>query len=171
MSYYRDLSEYCYNRFPMDGSLNVGWLDNIHPFKKGDVSEQFLDRLWGYLHFPMNVCRGFHICEICNTYEAFSAQCGAPSITYCDERLEVGYHEIRVFSENLNNIYAAPTLIFHYITEHKYLPPREFIDAVMTGFHPGSEQYRRQLLSFMRKETESEFYWTPYTPTSFEMQK
>ena len=28
-------------------------------------------------------------------------------------------------------VYAAPTLIWHYVTEHGYRPPDEFIDAVL----------------------------------------
>lgn len=27
--------------------------------------------------------------------------------------------------------YRAPTLLYHYVTEHGYLPPQEFIDAVL----------------------------------------
>ncbi|MCX7805518.1 MAG: hypothetical protein N3A38_10060 [Planctomycetota bacterium] len=39
--------------------------------------------------------------------------------------------EIRVLGRD-GKIYAAPTLIYHYVVAHKYRPPQEFIDAVMT---------------------------------------
>lgn len=28
-------------------------------------------------------------------------------------------------------IYAAPSLIYHYMEAHRYLPPQEFLDAVI----------------------------------------
>ena len=30
-------------------------------------------------------------------------------------------------------IYAAPNLIYHYVKEHRYLPPMEFINAVLSA--------------------------------------
>ncbi|MBQ3665050.1 MAG: hypothetical protein II919_02960 [Lachnospiraceae bacterium] len=39
-------------------------------------------------------------------------------------------------------VYAAPDLVIHYIINHQYLPPKEFIDAVMNGPKPGGEEYR-----------------------------
>jgi hypothetical protein len=36
--------------------------------------------------------------------------------------------EIRVAGEQV--VYAAPLLIIHYIEEHGYLPPAEFLEAV-----------------------------------------
>jgi len=42
-------------------------------------------------------------------------------------------------------LYAAPALIYHYVVEHDYKPPQEFIDAVMTVPQPGSEEYNALL--------------------------
>jgi hypothetical protein len=41
-----------------------------------------------------------------------------------------GNGEIRVTATNGIN-YVAPVLILHYVGAHEYLPPKEFIDAVM----------------------------------------
>lgn len=41
-----------------------------------------------------------------------------------------GNGEIRVKSEN-GTIYSAPALLLHYIAEHQYKPPEEFISAVL----------------------------------------
>ena len=30
-------------------------------------------------------------------------------------------------------IYAAPDLIYHYVKEHRYLPPTDFINAVLSA--------------------------------------
>jgi hypothetical protein len=41
----------------------------------------------------------------------------------------MGNGEIRVQAPD-GQIYVAPALICHYIARHKYLPPKEFIEAV-----------------------------------------
>ena len=41
----------------------------------------------------------------------------------------LGSAEIRVKGIN-GKIYAAPNLIYHYIKDCGYLPPREFLDAL-----------------------------------------
>ena len=42
----------------------------------------------------------------------------------------LGNGEIRVTGED-GTVYAAPTMIAHYVAEHHYLPPQEFVDAVL----------------------------------------
>lgn len=41
---------------------------------------------------------------------------------------EVGNGEIRVGSDGIT--YAAPVLIVHYIKDHGYLPPAQFLEAI-----------------------------------------
>jgi hypothetical protein len=55
-------------------------------------------------------------------------------------RLLLGSAEIRVFS-NEGRIYAAPNLLFHYVCEHHYRPPKEFVQALRTGPRPPSQAY------------------------------
>ncbi|MEJ7786715.1 MAG: hypothetical protein WKF96_18085 [Solirubrobacteraceae bacterium] len=50
-------------------------------------------------------------------------QCGLRPV-----RLRNG--EIRVTGED-GTVYAAPTMIAHYVAEHDYLPPQEFVDALL----------------------------------------
>ncbi|WP_456057523.1 DUF7919 family protein [Aliidongia dinghuensis] len=40
------------------------------------------------------------------------------------------YGEIRIKAKS-GITYVAPVLIFHYVTIHGYLPPQEFVDAVI----------------------------------------
>ena len=40
-----------------------------------------------------------------------------------------GNGEIRVV-DVMGTTYVAPVLILHYVAEHGYLPPKEFVDAV-----------------------------------------
>jgi hypothetical protein len=44
-------------------------------------------------------------------------------------KLAVGNGEIRVSGKD-GIVYAAPTLVCHYIQAHGYFPPEEFIEAV-----------------------------------------
>lgn len=50
-------------------------------------------------------------------------------------------------------IYAAPTLIVHYVEAHEYLPPPEFIEAVLRDPPPG----------WNAKEVATEFRSTMFT--------
>ena len=60
------------------------------------------------------------------------------------EKLLLGTSEIRVLSED-GTIYAAPTLIYHYICDHHYKAPDVFVRALKQGPRPGSDQYFRRL--------------------------
>lgn len=48
--------------------------------------------------------------------------------------------EIRVLAKT-GQWYAAPTLVHHYVTWHNYLPPQEFIDAVLSPVQIGTDDY------------------------------
>jgi hypothetical protein len=57
---------------------------------------------------------GFHGCEFCRWIKA------------------KGNGEIHVVGSD-GITYVAPALIVHYMASHKYLPPKEFIDAVLSS--------------------------------------
>lgn len=118
--YYQDLSAYTYTQ-EEQRTLNVGWLDKEHDYLKGEVDDRFLIRLRLFMEqIVHDDCFGPHRCELCNQARASG--------------------EIRVFGEN-GVIYASPTMIYHYVKSHHYLPPQEFIDAVLYGPLPGSTEY------------------------------
>lgn len=123
MAYYPDLSPYNYAHHSKK-ELNIGWLEKDQPFPIGEVPENFFINLDFYLNsdFTLFHYMGDHDCEFCENCND-SSSC-----------------EIRVISKD-GKIYAAPELIKHYIKVHKYLPPQEFIDAVMTGPNPDSIEY------------------------------
>jgi hypothetical protein len=60
------------------------------------------------------------------------------------KKLLVGNGEIRVFSAE-GEIFAAPTMLLHYITVHNYLPPPSFLEAVKNGPVPPMQDYFDQL--------------------------
>lgn len=134
--YFEDLSFYASYGQEIDKNIyRIGWLENGHEYVKGDVTDVFVEKLWGYTHFAVAMKRGFHVCDVCE-----SSQREIPVIEYRSKKLKVGYAEIRVFGET-GKIYAAPNLLFHYITEHSYKPPNEFIQAVLHTCEPSSSEY------------------------------
>lgn len=135
--YFEDLSLYSYReQEKMDNLYNIGWLEKNHEFSKGQVPDEFVDKLWDYSHFAVANTRGFHICDLCDHLPN-----EMPSIEYKSNLLKVGTAEIRVFGKN-NKIYAAPNLVFHYVTKHGYKPADEFIEAVMEKLDPYSKTYQ-----------------------------
>jgi len=96
----------------------VGWLEG--EFEKGKIDSKVIELLEKY---PIkNRCRGWHSCEYCVNEEHASGN---------GEYWTVGK----------KGVYAAPSLIIHYIKEHNYLPPEEFIDSILNGIKPDNELY------------------------------
>lgn len=136
--YYPDLSFY-----PSEGKavvggylrLSVGWLAAKQPYTQGDVSVAFTDHLWVLCRNSVLHMLGYHKCPFCSN-SAFGVleQNGS-------EELRLGSAEIRVLGKN-KIIYAAPDLIYHYVVEHHYRPPNEFVQAVLEGPLPESPEYK-----------------------------
>ena len=104
----KDLEPYRYNvRKVKDNVLAVGWLEPNQDFPKGDVPEGFLKKLAKLEE--VNFTKGLHTCPFCGK--------------------ERGSYEIEVKDNGIT--YMAPVLIKHYVKEHNYQPPKEYIDAVM----------------------------------------
>lgn len=123
VAYYADLSPYEYTNtdLPM---LNVGWLAAGHEFRTGGVPNEVLSRLLRLADAQVNIMRGVHDCEFCA--EESPIRMAAPN-----ERgyVALGMGEIRVTGD-CGRLYAAPSLILHYIQAHDYRPPDDFIRAV-----------------------------------------
>jgi predicted RNA-binding Zn-ribbon protein involved in translation (DUF1610 family) len=130
MTWFEDLTPYAYlvraGRVP-ERTLNVGWLDEGHEFPTGDVPASFVDRLRTLAECATTMqTRGLHECPFCSEEPDTRAEWWLP-------RASSGRHgsnEIRgVGADGVR--YAAPTLVVHYVTAHRYRPPQAFIDAVV----------------------------------------
>lgn len=113
--------------------LTVGWLTQKHPFAMGKVPGKFLARL--VLHSQPQL-RVFAVptpqrCRLCG------------ELVMLSDGDRLGSAELRIIGET--EIYAVPDLIYHYVTAHNYLPPDEFIDAVLHGADPGSLEHHALL--------------------------
>lgn len=115
MTYFPDLSPYQYSGQSRCGNyevLNIGWLDGIHDFPKSTPDEKKLNQIKSLLEEARRIkfMMGKHLCEICGK--------------------EAGVGEFHAYNPHTKKIYAAPALIVHYIEDHRYAPPEEFIEAV-----------------------------------------
>ena len=78
---------------------------------------------------------GVHECEFCRAPEDL-IQLGRECRSVW-RMARSGNGEIRVCSR-LGVTYVAPALVWHYVAEHQYQPPQEFIEAVLS--HRGAEE-------------------------------
>ena len=135
MTYFKDLSEYAYGdlAFARPGTKAIGWLGQGHDFRMSPPSEEVLDLLWAFCSISVALTRGAHDCEFCPSGSAYFSEKNG-------RRLFLGAAEIRVFSEQ-GQVYAAPTLIYHYVQVHHYHPPEEFLEALRKGPRPPNRDY------------------------------
>jgi hypothetical protein len=126
MPYFSDLTPYSFLLAKDKVSanlLNVGWLSRWHSFHKETVDSRLLEKLLRLCRKPVRLTRGFHHCGFCSV----SAN-SMISMTFEGNEMQLGNGEIRVPGNGV--VYAAPTLICHYIEKHGYGPPQKFLDAV-----------------------------------------
>lgn len=138
MAHYDDLSEYSYVSWAAHpGTRNIGWLAPGHEFATAVPGEELLDRLWRYCNVWVAATRGIHDCELCTgNRQSHAVRDG--------KQLLLGTAEIRVFAAS-GEIYAAPTLIYHYVADHHYAPPEPFVRAVAESPAPPDPAYFARL--------------------------
>lgn len=138
MTYYADLTPYVYwpehvvgdQPYP-DGVeiLNVGWLEAGHDFPtfEGDPDPEFLENLITLAadHFT-HATRGIHGCDLPHQDEKADIE---GEVVYGGRELFLGHAEIHVVTPD-GRWLAAPTLVVHYVRDHRYRPPEEFNEAV-----------------------------------------
>ena len=137
MSYFADLSDYVYDQSSTrPNTINVGWLDESHHFEIKFSSDDVLETIWQYCKVAVASTRGGHSCAFCTNQ--YSERNG--------DRLLLGTAEIRAFGSS-GEVFAAPNLIYHYMSAHGYLPPETFMDAIQVGPNPPSSPYFEKLRS------------------------
>jgi len=131
MSYFPDLSPYTYylkfrrgfrgGHQPKVTTLNIGWLERGKPFPTGEPGwpdQVFLENLALFEQYPVNPTKCWHACEFCESFAG-----------------GISSAEIRVLGSD-GIVYAAPSMLGHYIRVHRYKPPEQFIQAVLHGPRP-----------------------------------
>lgn len=113
--------------------LAVGFLTRKHRFNQGAAPPEFATKLLRFCHPTKTVCQT-------------SGKRNSPfdgkqiSVELDGLQFTLGGAEIRVLGEQ--EIYAAPDLIYHYVVDHRYQPPDEFVQAVLQGPSPDSAEFR-----------------------------
>lgn len=102
--------------------LNVGWLDGKMSYSHGAVDVDLTEKLLALCKWPVNQYFGWHDCPFCQ-------ECPV-RIADLEGEFCLGDGEIRVPRNDGKVVYAAPNLIYHYVTAHQYLPPAEFLDSL-----------------------------------------
>lgn len=154
MTYFDDLSSYSYSevdiieldagyvRFrPRYDRINIGWLDAPHAFEEGPNPSWFAPRLLEIIAGPrVNTMRGLHQCSFCPRGAAGAKlQPSTPSADHPTGVVWLGNAEVRVAC-GPGAMFAAPTLIWHYVTVHSYQPPLKFVEAVRQYDHRWTAQ-------------------------------
>lgn len=127
--WYEDLSECDYFGEDYSKILKaVGWLENGRDFVTGTIPKDVYSKLCEFSKNPWTfaVFAGPHECDLCQ----FGGQFGISNI----------------FIPHNGKIYVCPELITHYINNHFYLPPREFIEAVYLCPPIRSMEYLKKIL-------------------------
>jgi len=135
MTFFRDLSHFGYAHEPdLQTALNVGWLS---PFRYCPTEPTTLEfrrklfdlcsrpqlRYYGYQHCMLGLCK-FVPRKFIPALWGITASLNGHAIT-----LGAGIIVVRGSTAT----YAAPDLIYHYVTRHGYRPPTAFIDAVLAS--------------------------------------
>ncbi|MFC8263325.1 hypothetical protein ACFUNF_38405 [Streptomyces sp. NPDC057291] len=99
----------------------MGWLDRGKKYSQGAPPPSLVEALKRMTRtHRAQQTRGFHFCPWC-----------ASRLSYGGPDGPEGSAEIRVMGRGV--VYAAPELIAHYVEAHDYLPPTEFIEAVLSS--------------------------------------
>jgi hypothetical protein len=135
MTYYQDLEAYTYwGDLEIPEILNVGWLGKETEFTQGDVSSEVIQKLTKVLLLKdedkckpiVNPMRGFFNCQMCNTRSIDL------KLSVEGKSIILGAAEILLpFLDKPGYYFDAPTLIYHYITKHRYIPPQDFVSSLM----------------------------------------
>jgi hypothetical protein len=113
----------------------VGWLGDFIP-SEGKTPSECISRLWNAYetkHIISDGTAGFHNCELCHGKDEWypDGQVG-PIVRWGDQQLRLfghGHYLIHYYEK----VYLSPALILHYILDHGYKPPDEFIEAGCKG--------------------------------------
>jgi hypothetical protein len=139
MAHYNDFTDYCYGQgvYHVPGTVNIGWLGASLDFETMEPNDGLLDLVWDYCKISVAQYRGIHECEYCGSRRSDISE------RHGEMRL-LGSAEVRVFGDS-GAIYAAPDLIYHYMSVHRYRPPEQFVRAMTMGPHPFTKEYLHRL--------------------------
>lgn len=143
----RDFEIYSYKPAPNEAvSKCIGWLGDGENYKTCEVDSAILARLELLSELKANNTRGLKSCPICgNLFE--KNRFGT----------KLGSSEIKVVAPG--QAYSCPSLIVHFVRDHSYCPPQEFLSALKVMKDPLSKVGRAALV-----ELGANFEWPDSWP-------
>ena len=110
----------------------VGWLENPNSFSRGFATGGLYERIEKFVesaepHFEHYHSRGLHACSLCDKRSS-------------ETRL-IPYSFFSLLVPGTDRVYVAPAAILHYVRNHYYVPPAEFLEAVDHCPRYGSKEY------------------------------
>lgn len=115
--------------------LPVGWL-GARVLVTGRVPAECIERLVEAYETKKMVSdgtMGWHDCEVCTTQDQrYPDDRVGPIVRWRGRELRLyghGHHLVRLAS----TVYMCPVLVLHYMLDHEYQPPAEFLKAVVEG--------------------------------------
>jgi hypothetical protein len=156
MAHFEDLGDCHYLPGSQDlGFKAVGWLERGQDYSKGEITEEFFEKLLMLLHNrwvgPVAMC-GVHDCEFCR-FSGGRAEfdCHFGKVSFRRYRFD-GVGNGFLFVPSRGTLFVSPSNIAHYIDAHEYCPPAEFQAAVMACPEMRSSAYLRELLATPARE-------------------
>ena len=124
--YYPDLHTECDLESGPD-TRAVGWLSPNHPFTSAPPSPHFLRCLSRHLEAAWSP----------------AVALGSQHCAFCGQRIRrTGRSQSEaLWIPTLEAVYVAPAAVLHYVSEHGYAPPEEFVQAVLDCPPQGSRSY------------------------------
>jgi len=113
---------------PATPLLLVGWLEGTVP-TRGPVEEVVLSTLFAAelrMHYLSDHSCGSHACALCVPPRH------RPRVRHGDREVTPTGHGFYLV-EHCGKAYVAPRLLLHYMVDHGYCPPDEFLTAVCDG--------------------------------------
>lgn len=106
----------------------IGWLEGNHPYLRGPVPEEFLAALKRHVAsaYQPVLFLGPHRCTLCS-----------------DDEGPFGIRNLLIPTPTL--LYVSPELVLHYVEDHGYKPPDEFIAAVLACPDQNSPEFEELL--------------------------
>lgn len=106
----------------------VGWLHPDHPYTTGPVPDEFLARLKEFVARSGDSAEALY----------FGAFGGYHTCEFCDRSHGIGNFGV----PSGDVLFVAPEMVVHYIEQHGYRPPDEFVEAVLRSPLPDTDEYQ-----------------------------
>jgi hypothetical protein len=105
----------------------IGWLSSDHPYTRGTVLAEFVERLRDFVRLANESADALYFCMFL----------GVHTCEFCG-----GTRDSRNFGVPAEDVlFVAPAMVAHYVEQHGYAPPPEFIVAVLASPLPGTPKY------------------------------